>query len=94
MRTVVESIIVLKGMVTGASPPLGGVLTPILSSLLDFTARYAADPTKRGEACGKMGVHRPDRDRDGQAEARDDCRAGGLTDGLRQQDQAQSRLLS
>ena len=50
----VESIIVLKGMVTGASPPLGGVLTPILSSLLDFAARYAADPTKRGEACGKM----------------------------------------
>jgi hypothetical protein len=51
---VVESIAVLKGMVTGAGPPLSGVLTPILGSLLDFAARYAVDPKKKPATCGKL----------------------------------------
>ena len=55
VRTVVESIAVLKSMVTGASPPLAGVLTPILGALLDFASTYAANlPKKKADACGKM----------------------------------------
>ena len=40
VRTPVELVAVLRDMVTGASPPLGGTLVPILSAQLDFVTQY------------------------------------------------------
>jgi HYR domain-containing protein/Big-like domain-containing protein len=40
VRTVVELVAVLRGMVTGAKPALGGVLVPILTAQLDFVTQY------------------------------------------------------
>lgn len=56
VNTVVDLLAVLKGMVTNASPPLGGTLPGILNGIITLAVQYMNWPggPKKVSACAKM----------------------------------------